>query len=169
MKKGAKITLIVISSIILITGGSFGGILWYSARNIDYEMGDPIISGYISEIFPSYEGYILADVPLNVTNNGLFDILDLVITVEIYAQGFIIPLLNGVLLGEGSNVFGDILKEETWSGIFQLNLTEYIASLAISTGEMRIDVYFSLIMDFALFQIPVAHKLTQIEPWNGPF
>ena len=176
MKKGAKITLIVVPLVLVLLGGTFVGTLLYSKNNVTYEVGDPTVTGYIAQIVivlpPSinYTGYILIDTPLEINNGGLYDVHDLVISVDIYGQNFnSLSLLNEKLLGHGTNPLGTIEHGTVWSGNLELNMTTSIALLAIWDGELRIEVEISLKVDFLLYQAPLAFEETQVEPWVAPF
>jgi len=176
MKKGAKITLIVVPLVLVLLGGTFVGTLLYSKNNVTYEVGDPTVTGYIAQIVivlpPSinYTGYILVDTLLEINNGGLYDVHDLVISVDIYGQNFnSLSLLNEKLLGHGTNPLGTIEHGTVWSGNLQLNMTTSIALLAIWDGELRIEVEISLKVDFLLYQAPLAFEETQVEPWVAPF
>ena len=176
MKKGAKITLIVVPLVLVLLGGTFVGTLLYSKNNVTYEVGDPTVTGYIAQIVivlpPSinYTGYILVDTPLEINNGGLYDVHDLVISVDVYGQNFnSLSFLNEKLLGHGTNPLGTIEHGTVWSGNLQLNMTTSIALLAIWDGELRIEVEISLKVDFLFYQAPLAFEETQVEPWVAPF
>jgi hypothetical protein len=175
MKKKAKITLIVVPIVLILIGSSFGVTLLYSKNNVTYEIGEPTIVGYISDIiiaippFIDYTGYILVDTPLQITNGGIYDIEELSISVQVYGQGFALTLLNEAILGQGTNPIGNILHGNSWSGNLQLNMTTSIALLAIWSGELRIELQISLKLNFLLFKAPLIFAETQIEPWTAPF
>ena len=176
MKKGTKITLIVVPLVLILLGGTFVGTLLYSKNNIVYEVGDPTVTGYISQIviaFPpsiNYTGYILVDTHLEINNGGLYDINELVISVDVYGQNFnSLSMLNEKLLGHGTNLIGDIEHGTNWVGDLQLNMTVSIALLAIWDGELRIEVDVSLKVDFLLYKAPLTFEESQVEPWIAPF
>lgn len=176
MKKGAKITLIVVPIILVLLGGTFGGTLLYSKNNVTYNVGDPTVTGYIAEIIivvpPSinYTGYILVDTPLEINNGGLYDVHELIITVDVYGQNFnSLSTLNEKLVGHGTNPLGTLEHGTDWSGNLQLNMTIDIALLAVWDGELRIEIEISLKVDFILYQAPLAFEESQVEPWVAPF
>lgn len=175
MKKGAKITLIVVPLILVLLGGTFGGTLLYSKNNVTYDVGDSTVTGYIADIiiaippFIDYTGYILVDTPLQIDNGGLYGILNLEISIQVYGQNFSLSALNGALLGEGTNQVGDIENGNLWTGDLQLNMTTSIALLAVWSGELRIEVQISLKLNFLVYKAPITFDVTQIEPWIAPF
>ena len=155
MKKGVKIALIVVPLVLVLLGGTFVGTLLYSKNNITYNLGDTTVTGYIAEIIivipPSinYTGYVLVDTDLEINNGGLYNINDLVISIDVYGQNFnALSMLNEKLLGQGTNPIGNIELGTNWTGILQLNMTTSIALLAVWDGELRIEVEISLKIDF---------------------
>lgn len=175
MKKGVKITLIVVPIILVILTSSFVGTLLYTKNNVNYNVGEATITSFIAEIViilpPSidYEGFIVAETPFEITNAGLYNFKDLRIFLEVYGQGFAITSLNGILLGQGENTIGDVAKGDTWSGTLAINMTSNIAVLAIQDGEMRIEAGISLKIDFLIYKAPFTFNETQIKPWDSPF
>jgi hypothetical protein len=172
MKKGVKITLIVVSTVVIILG-SFGGTLWYSAKNVGYNVEDPTITGFISKVTilpPTYEGFIIVDVPLDISNGGFYDACEIVIIIDVYGQNFNdLSTLNEKLLGHGTNPIGNIAHGTDWSGTLELNMTTSISLLAIWNGELRIEIEISLKVDFLVYKAPITFNETQIEPWDAPF
>jgi len=175
MKKGIKITLIVVPIILVIVASSFVGTLLYTKNNVTYNVGEATVTSYIAEIViilpPSidYEGFIVTETPFELINAGLYNIKDFQISLKVYGQGFAITALNGILLGQGENIIGDIAKGDTWSGALEINMTSNIAVLAIQDGEMRIEAEISLKIDFLIYKAPIIFNETQIEPWDSPF
>ena len=176
MKKGVKITLIVVP-IILIVGlaASFVGTLLYTKNNISHEVGEATITSFISEtiiIFPpsfEYTGYIVTETPFEITNGGVYNIEDLVISVKVYGQNFTITSLNEKLLGQGENSIGNVPKGETWSGSLEINMTLDIALLALNDGNLRIEAEITLNLDFLIYKAPFTTSETQLKPWDSPF
>jgi len=88
---------------------------------------------------------------------------------KVYGQGFAITSLNGILLGQGVNIIGDVAKGDTWSGALEINMTSNIAVLAIQDEELRIEAEIFLKIDFLIYKAPFTFNETQIEPWDSPF
>lgn len=175
MKKGAKITLIVVPIILVLLGSTFGGTLLYSKDKVTYDVGDPNVTVVIIQILylgPPYFGYtgkIIVDVPLDIYNDGLYSINDLVISAQVYGQNFNLSSLNGALLGGGTNVIGDVKHSSTWSGYLEFNITSNIVALAISEGELRIEVQMSLKVNFLVYNAPINYNETHVETWEAPY
>jgi len=171
MKKAVKITLVVASIVIILGGaGAFVGTLLYTQNNVDYTVGESTITDFILFEFPDYVGFIVSETPINITNNGLYPIRDLVISLTVFGDDFsLTPSLNGLLLGEGVNSLGDIAVGATWSGTLAVNMTEEIALLAINDGSMVIHVDISLKLDFGIFKMPFTSTEIQTNPWDSPF
>ncbi|RLI68359.1 MAG: hypothetical protein DRP02_09710 [Candidatus Gerdarchaeota archaeon] len=170
MKRGLKITLIVLPIILIIAGGSaVVGTLLYTKNNVSHSTGDATITSYILPSFTSYTGYIVVSVPIEIINNGLYNIVDMQISLKVYGQNFSISSLNGILLGEGVNAIAEVAKGTTYSGMLEINMTENIAVLAIQDGEMHILVETSLKLDMVLFKIGNSFTEEQIKPWDSPF
>ena len=179
MKKNIKIILIVVPIVLIVAGAStFVGTLLYTKSNVTHEIGEANVTNYIQEIIiptvpiPTIEyiGYIVTAVPFEVTNNGLYNIEDLVISLKVYGQNFTFsPSLNEKLLGQGVNTIGDVPKGKTWSGELEINMTLSIALLAIQDGEFRIEANISLSIDFFIYIAPVIFDDTQVEIWDSPF
>jgi hypothetical protein len=176
MKKGVKITLIVVPIVLVVSLGlSFVGTLVYTQNNITNEVGEATVTSFISEviiIFPpsvDYTGYIVTETPFEITNGGLYNIVDLVITVKVYGQNFTITSLNEKLLGQGENTIGNVPKGETWTGSLEINMTLDIALMAINDGNLRIDAEISLFLDFLIYKALVTSTETQLKPWDSPF
>ncbi|MBN2156057.1 MAG: hypothetical protein JW776_08440 [Candidatus Lokiarchaeota archaeon] len=172
MQKRVRVSLFVILIFLILAVSSFGGTLWFSYKNVRYQIGESTVSGYITKINllpPTYEGHILVDTPLEIDNDGLYNINDLQIAIQVYGQNFSTSILNEELLGEGVNPIGNIQHGTSWSGVLQLNMTEWIALLAVYNGEMRIEVQISFHLDFFIYQQQLNFNQTQVEPWNSPF
>ncbi|MHA1211819.1 MAG: hypothetical protein ACTSSH_05085, partial [Candidatus Heimdallarchaeota archaeon] len=108
MKKGLKISLIVIPIVLLLGGGAFVGTLLYTKANVGYNVGEATVTSFILPSLPTYTGYIVVGVPLNLTNGGTYGIVDLSISLKVYGENFSISELDGILLGEGVNDIGTI-------------------------------------------------------------
>ncbi|MBD3189254.1 MAG: hypothetical protein GF308_01345 [Candidatus Heimdallarchaeota archaeon] len=170
MKKGIKITLIVVPVLILVIGAaSFGGTLLYTKNNVDYSVGDASLTSYIFPSSDSFLGYIVVSVPMEIINDGLYNIEDLKISLTVFGQAFTGSTLNGLELGTGENMIGSVAKKTTWSGNLEINMTQNIAVLAVQDGEMRIAVDISLKLDFGLFKTEQKFADEQIKEWNSPF
>ncbi|MFW9923813.1 MAG: hypothetical protein ACFFDW_11060 [Candidatus Thorarchaeota archaeon] len=178
MKKSIKIVLIVTSILVILGIASFGGTLLYTKNNVSYEIGEATVTNFIVEIvimippFIDYNGYIVTSVPFELTNNGLYGIIDMQISLKVYGQNFnLTPALNDKLLGQGSNQIGDIAKKQSWSGNLEINITanEDIIKLAVNDGELRVVAEISLKLNFGIFKAPVKFEDIQIEPWDSPF
>jgi len=74
--------------------------------------------------------------------------------------------LNGLNLGGGTNILGEIVKGTTWSGTLSLNMTLEIATLAIQDGTLEIHVDISLKLGAIPFTMPTE---IQTEPWEAPY
>lgn len=170
MKKAVKITLVVVSIVIVLGGvGAFVGTLLYTKNNIAYTVGDATVTDFIVLGFPDCTGYIKVEVPFELTNNGLYPLRDLVLTLTVYGTDFVItPFLNGLKLGEGTNSLGDIVVGATWSGTLAINMTLEIATLAIQDGTLEIHVGINLKLDMG-FKIPFTADEIQLEPWDAPY
>jgi hypothetical protein len=175
MKKGVKTTLIVVPLILVLIASSFGGTLLYSKNNVSYDLGNPNAISLIIEVplyeppWIDYSGLINVHVPLDINNNGLYNIRDLTISVEIYGQNFSLSSLNDELLVQGTNEIGDVKHGSTWSGDLQFNITSSIPYLAVLSGELRIEIDILLKIDFILFDAPIHFNETQVELWDAPF
>ena len=168
MKKAVKIIIIVATIVIVLGGvGSFVGTLLYTKNNINYTVGDAAVTGFIVPGFPEFAGYIKVEVPFELTNNGLYSIRDLTIDLVVYGDDFIItPFLNGLYLGGGINILGEIVKGTTWYGTLHLNMTLEIATLAIQDGTLEIHVDISLKLGALPFTMPTE---IQTETWDAPY
>ncbi len=72
MKKGLKIFLITFT-IFITLGGSFGGTLFFSYKNVSYSVEDTIVDDNILDylhIFPifDYTGFIVTKTPVEIVN-----------------------------------------------------------------------------------------------------
>ncbi|MHA1125155.1 MAG: hypothetical protein ACTSO7_09635 [Candidatus Heimdallarchaeota archaeon] len=169
MKKAVKITLVVVSIVIVLGGGvgAFVGTLLYTKNNINYTVGEATVTGFIVPGFPEFAGYIKVEVPFELTNNGLYSIHALTINLVVYGDDFTLtPFLNGLKLGEGANNLGDVVKGSTWSGTLALNMTLEIATLAVRDGTLEIHVDVSLKLGAIPFTMPTE---IQTEPWEAPY
>lgn len=170
MKKGLKITLIIVPILLIVIGGAaFGGTLLYTKNNVNYNVGDATVTSYILPSLDSFTGYIVVSVPIEIINDGLYNIEDLILSLTVFGQGFNYEALNGVELGSGDNNIGSVEKRTTWSGNLKINMTQNIAILAVFNGELRIDVDISLKLDFGIFQASNSFSDEQIEEWDAPF
>lgn len=176
MRKGVKITLIIVPILLVVSlVSSFVGTLLYTQNNITHEVGEASVTNFISEvviIFPpsvEYTGYIVTETPFEITNGGLYNIEDLVISVKVYGQNFTITTLNEKLLGQGENTIGNVPKGETWTGSLEINMTLDIALMALNDGNLRIEAEISLYLDFLIYKAPVTTTDTQLKPWDSPF
>jgi len=169
MKKGLKITLIVVPIILVVAGSAVVGTLLYTKNNITHSVGEATITSYILPSFSSYTGYIIVSVPLEIRNNGLFDIVDMQIALKVYGQNFSIASLDGILLGEGVNTIAKVAKGTTYSGNLEINMTENIAVLAIQDGVMRVVIDTSLKLNLGIFKLNSAFTEEQLRPWDSPF
>ena len=177
MKKGIKIALIVVPTILVILTGTFVGTLLYTKNNITYDVGESTITSGIFEIIiilpPSidYGGYVVTETPFEIVNNGLYSIENLQIALKVYGQAFTDDSLNGLLFGQGENTIGDVPKGDTWSGALVVNITSNIniVKLAIFDGEFRIEAEISLQIDFLIYKAPITFNETQVQAWDAPF
>ena len=114
MKKGVKITLIVVPIlIVVILGATLGGTLLYTKNNVSYTVGDTALTNDIAKLLlGGFSGHIETDTPLEIVNNGVYDIINLSITITITGQNFNeLASLNGIVLGLGLNDLGTISFE----------------------------------------------------------
>ncbi|HUT80324.1 MAG TPA: hypothetical protein VMZ29_03900 [Candidatus Bathyarchaeia archaeon] len=169
MKKGIKVSLIVIPIILLLGAGAFIGTLLYTKSNVVQEIGETKVTSYILPDFDSFLGYIRVEIPINITNNGLYDILDLIISLKVYGQNFSITALNGLLLGEGINEIGTVKASEAYNGGLTIDMNSNIAILAIQDGDLEIQIDISLRLNVYLFKINSNSQEIQSQPWDSPF
>jgi hypothetical protein len=169
MKRWLKIFLISFG-IILIIGVAFFSTAYYSYKKLDYTVGDTTLDVNITpHILFDFTGFISTKTALEIINGGIYPFQNLVISVKVYGQDFLISSLDGILLGQGDNSLGDINARESWSGIIEVNVTNEIPILAIQDGELKIDIDISLKISFYLFKINFEHTTTQIIEWDSPF
>ena len=155
MKKGVKISLIVVPIVIIVlAGASFGGTLLYTANNVNYSVGTTTITeDIIQGLLGAFSGEVVTETPLSIVNNGLYSILDLFITVTVLGQDFSLETLNGLVLGEGDNIIGTINKGESWNGSIVISLDSInIPALAIYDGKLVIKIDLSFKLDFGIFK-----------------
>jgi len=176
MKRGVKRTLIIVPILLIVSlASSFAGTLVYTQNNITHEVGEASVTSFISEVIiilpPSidYTGYIVTETPFNITNGGLYNIEDLVISVKVYGQNFTITSLNEKLLGQGENTIGNVPKGESWTGSLEINMTLDIALMALNDGNLRIESEISLFLDFLIYKAPVTTTDVQLKTWDSPF
>ncbi len=172
MKKGVKISLIVVPIVIVVVlGATLGGTLLYTKNNVSYTIGDTTLTNDIARLsLGVFSGHIETDTPLEIVNNGLYDIINLSITITITGQNFDeLADLNGIVLGHGVNDLGTIPKGESWSGVLEITINEYIVILAIQDGEMKISIDIAFKLNFVLFKPNLAYNEVQIEEWDSPF
>ena len=153
MKKAVKITLVVVSIVIVLGGvGAFVGTLLYTKNSITYTVGEATVTGFIVLGIPDCTGYIKVETPFELVNNGLYPIRDLVLSLTVYGTDFVItPFLNGLKLGEGTNSLGDIIVGGTWSGTLAINMSIEIATLAIQDGTMEIHVELLMLLSLLTY------------------
>ena len=169
MKKGLKIFLIIFT-IFIILGGSFGGTLFFSYKNVTYTIDDTTVAINITpDLLWDFTGFIVTRTPVEIINGGLYEFQDLTVTIEIYGSNFFISSLNGLLLGEGVNLLGDIKPGSNWSGYIETNITKEIAILAIQDGDLIIEIGISLLINFYIFKYSFIYNTTEIVPWDSPF
>ncbi len=173
MKKGLKIFLIIFT-IFIVLGGSFGGTLFFSYKNVSYSVDDTIVDDNILDflfVFPifDYTGFIVTKTPVEIVNGGLYEFQNLVVTVKVYGTNFFFSSLNGLLLAEGENLLGDIEPGTIWSGYIETNITKEIAALAIQDGDLVIEIGISLLINFYIFKYNFVYNTTEIVPWDSPF
>ncbi|MHA1347559.1 MAG: hypothetical protein ACTSO3_14255, partial [Candidatus Heimdallarchaeaceae archaeon] len=77
--------------------------------------------------------------------------------------------LNGLLLGEGENLLGDIKPGSNWSGYIETNITKEIAILAIQDGDLIIEIGISLLINFYIYKYSFVYNTTEIIVWDSPF
>ncbi|MHA1156700.1 MAG: hypothetical protein ACTSQK_11390 [Candidatus Heimdallarchaeota archaeon] len=172
MKKGVKITLIVVPIlIVVILGATLGGTLLYTKNNVSYTVGDTALTNDIAKLLlGGFSGHIETDTPLEIVNNGVYDIINLSITITITGQNFDeLASLNGIVLGLGLNDLGTIPKGESWSDVLEITINENIAILAIQDGEMKISIDIVFKLNLVLFKTNVVYNEIQIEEWDSPF
>ncbi|MBN1329994.1 MAG: hypothetical protein JXA54_11025 [Candidatus Heimdallarchaeota archaeon] len=169
MKKGLKISFIVIPIVLLLGAGTFIGTLLYTKNNVIQEIGETKVTSYILPDFGSFLGYIRVEIPINITNNGLYDILDLTISLKVYGQNFSITSLNGLLLGEGVNEIGRIKASEEYKGGLTIDMNQNISVLAIQDGDLEIVIDISLKLNVYLFKINSNSQEIQSQLWDSPF
>ena len=172
MKKGVKISLIVVPIVIvIIAGASFGGTLLYTANNVDYTISETIITDNITQLLlGAFSGTVVTETPIQIANNGLYSILDLFIAVTVLGQDFGLAALNGDVLGTGDNLVGTVLKGESWNGSLVISIEAInIPALAIYDGKLVIKVDISLTLDFGIFKAAKAFTEYQTEDWDAPF
>ena len=169
MKKGLKIFLIIFS-IIIILGGTFGGTLFFSYKNVSYTVDDTTVSVNISiDLIYDFTGFITTRTPVEIVNGGLYEFQNIVVTVDIYGDNFFITSLNGLLLGEGVNNLGNIKAGSNWSGYIETNITKEIVVLAIQDGDLEIEIGISLLINFVVYKYSLVYNATEIIPWDSPF
>ncbi len=169
MKKGLKIFLIIFIPIMLGVL-SFGGTILYSYLQVDYSIGDTTVAFDITPDFiEGYVGFIELTTPAEIQNKGLYSIRDLNITISVYGANFSLATLNGELLASGVNLIGDIIKGQTWSDDIIVEITYYIAFLAIYSGDFDINIDISLNVDFGIFLIPINIQTNVNATWDAPF
>ena len=172
MKKGVKISLIVVPLvIIIIAGASFGGTLLYTANNVDYTISETVITDDIIQgLLGAFSGTVVTETPIQIANNGLYSILDLFIAITILGQNFDLTALNGDELGAGDNLIGTITKGNSWNGSLIISLEVInIPALAIYDGDLVIKIDISLTLDFGIFKAAKAFTEYQVEEWEAPF
>ena len=169
MKKWLKI-FIISFSIILIIGIAFFSTVLYSYKKLNYSIGDTSLDINITpHILFDFTGFIVTETALEIVNGGLYPFQDIIISVDVYGQDFLISSLDGILLSQGDNLLGDIKARESWSGVIETNVTKEIPILAIQDGELKIDIDISLKISFYLFKINFEYTTTQIIEWDSPF
>ncbi|MBY9001353.1 MAG: hypothetical protein KGD64_10585 [Candidatus Heimdallarchaeota archaeon] len=169
MNKGLKIFLIIFS-IVVILGGTFGGTLFFSYKNVSYSVDDTTVAINITtDIFWDFTGFIVTRTPVEITNGGLYEFQDIVVIVEVYGSNFFISSLNGLLLSEGENSLGNIKPGTNWSGYIETNITKEIVILALQDGDLEIKIGISLSINFFVFKYNLAYNATQIIAWDSPF
>jgi len=169
MKRPLKIFLITFT-IFIILGGSFGGTLFFSYKNVSYFVDDTTITINITpDLLWDFTGFIVTRTPVEIINDGLYEFQDLTVRIKIYGSNFFISSLNGLLLGEGENLLGDIKPGLNWSGYIETNITKEISVLAIQDGDLIIEIEISLLINFYIFKYSFIYNKTEIVPWDSPF
>ena len=168
MNKGLKIFL-VIFVLVLIGGGAFGGTLLFSYKNVSYSVEDTIVTINIENLIIDFSGFIVTRTPVEISNGGLYEFQNIVVTVKVYGTDFLISSLNGLLLSQGENPIGNVKPGENWSGYIETNITTQIAILAIQDGTLEIVIDVSLDINFYLFRYGLTYNATQLVPWDSPF
>lgn len=169
MRRWLKI-FIISFSIILIICIAFFSTVFYSYKKLDYSIGDTTLDVNITpHILFDFTGFITTETALEIENGGLYAFQDIVISVKVYGQDFLISSLDGILLGQGDNSLGDINAKEVWSGVIEVNVTNEIPILAIQDGELKVDISINLKIFFYLFRINFDYTTTQIIEWDSPF
>lgn len=169
MKKGLKIFLITFS-IVVVIGGTFGGTLLFSYKNVSYTVDNTTVAINITpDILWDFTGFISTRTPLSIVNGGLYEFQNIIVTVKVYGDNFFITSLNGLLLSEGENTLGNIKAGSNWSGYIETNITKEIVVLAIQDGDLEIEIGISLQINFILFKYNLVYNATEIVPWDSPF
>ncbi len=169
MKKSVKIILITTIPILLGVA-AFGGTILYSYLQVDYFIGDTNIAFDITPDFvEGYIGFITLTIPAEISNNGVYAIRELNITIVVEGENFTLSTLNTELLAKGENILGDIKTGDIWSDDIVVQLTYYIPLLAVDDGDFVISIFISLKVDFAIFKVPLNIEVVEFVGWDSPF
>ncbi len=169
MKKALKIFFIVFVPLILGIA-AFGGTILYSYLQVDYSVGNPAVTFDITPDFvEGYIGFITLTTPAEISNNGVYSIRNLNITITVVGANFSLSSLNGAVLASGENLLGDINPGEIWADDIVLQVTYSIPLLAIQDGDFIITIYVGLKVDFYLFKVPINIETVEFAEWDSPF
>lgn len=109
-------------------------------------------------------GTLIFHTPINITNNGIYDIKNLVIDVAIYiVTSEYGPELNGKLIASGHNVLGNILAGEQLTNAL-INVTvdaSYLDYLIFYDSRIKLSITISCVY----FVIPFTTTQSQEIDW----